>query len=208
VAKSKIPPEPVFANDAPDVESPKDRADWEEFVGRTLAEGNLAKDLHKKLLNGAKNELSRKKIEPTLDLNQVGEFLAWISYSNKATLERFVKSKLDSLGIGLHPRGPGRPKGRNTESTYAQYVEWYTHAIEQCGVLTLKTEFREQYGGRWSDRFREELKLAKWSPQAIDCLLDSQHSRSCAIRRAAQEFGVSRAAIESACRRAAKSAKK
>lgn len=77
----------------------EEEADWAALVEMAVAETNLAKELHKRLLAGAENELYDKKLEPALSPKRVAQFLASVSYAQKNKLAKTIKWGLHSLGI-------------------------------------------------------------------------------------------------------------
>jgi hypothetical protein len=173
-------------------------------VASAGAEIELATDLHKKLLAGAKNELFHQDNEPALSLKRVAEFLASVAHSGKTGMARTVKSGLQALKI-VH-RKRGRPKGRRVESHYAWWVGETQKNIEKSGIFSKRSELREQYGRNWQRHFSSLLQREKWELPGL--LERSRTPRVYAIHLAARFFKVSYDRISRACARTGISAQK
>jgi hypothetical protein len=208
VAKLKNSPRHTLQTEALDLEAPEDQEDWEAYLQRAPKEQKLADDLYLRLLNGARNERSRKKIASSLNLKRVAELLAWMSFSNSASLAAGVPIRLEVLGIERHTTKRGRPKGAKTQYLYVQYVQQASHDIERSGVFAIRRSFKKRYRADWSERFRKRLENSQLSLDEVSWLLVSTKPLTFAIRKAGNYFGVSYAAIDRAWRRVAKSTNK
>jgi hypothetical protein len=99
-AQPKTEPDPFLSDQGVDVHALKDVARSWVTLDEGWEERLLAEDLHRRLLAGAQNELSRTSLdEPALSLKRVAEFLAWIANVSQAAFARDRGAYLGGLGI-------------------------------------------------------------------------------------------------------------
>jgi hypothetical protein len=184
--------------------SREDQAWLLQWVASSGAEIELAADLHKKLLVGAKNELFHQENEPALSLKRVAEFLASVAHSGKTGMARTVKSGLQALKIEHRKRG--RPKGRKAESHYAWWVGETQKSIEKSGIFSKRAQLRKQHGRNWQRHFSSLIQREQWPLTGL--LERSRTPRAYAMHLAAEFFDIPYDQISRACGRAGISGQK
>jgi hypothetical protein len=184
--------------------SREEQAWFLDWIRSSSEEIHLAAELHEKILNGAKNELSGEGIVPTLRPKRVAEVLASIACSKGTDLPATVKRELQGLGIGQFQRG--RPRGRRAESHYSWWVDRTQECIERSGIFVRRNELRRQYGRNWERQFKSLVRREEWP--MFDLLAGSSTPRVYAIHLATRFFRRSYDHISRACGRANRTAHK
>jgi hypothetical protein len=182
--------------------------DFYQFLMRGIEEMNYGKELHKQLIAGAENELTGKRLKPALSLKSVAEFLAWLSRTENTSLPGVVRVGLKSLGVIRPLKKRGRPKGRKADLLYVARVEETMSRIKSDGVFSRREAMKQKYGPNWRVRFMNSLKREEWTVEEIYFLTNSRGPRVFAIHIAARDCNVSYDAVDRACQRVAKAAKK
>jgi hypothetical protein len=202
VAKPKSPADRLSPKNVLNLVSLDNEVDWERYLDKYLPELDLAIDLHKKLLVGAKNELDNESLKPALRLKAVAGFLAEVSNSKGQMLPQIVKQRLQDLGIPHLSNKKGRPPGRKFDRFYLAYIEEVERIIEQDGIFQKRSQLRARRRRNWTTEFRKLLEHDRWPPADIDSLTNSKTPRSFATHKATQYFKVSYDVAAAAYRRA------
>ena len=171
-------------------------------------EGDLARELYKRLLALPKKETSNYCSEPGLSLQGMCRFLASVSNAQGRHLGKVVESGLRALGIPRLARRRGRPRGRNAAQQHALFVHLGQRRIENAGVFLRKRELRTRFRQAWRNPFRKQLAQDGWSREDIELLETCNTPRSFAIQKAVRYFRASYDVIADDCPPAKKSTPK
>jgi hypothetical protein len=207
VAKPKIPRKLFILGQELDIGSLEEDADWQTFVSAANAETEFTADLHQRLLTGAESELGGRQLEP-LSPKRVAEFLTWIASSKNKELANRLKDRLATLGITRASPRQGRPKGRKADLRYLAYFDKVRDIFRQKGVFSRRKDLQIKYGPMWNARFLKELEAEGWTADEISVITTLKSPRAAAIQMAASAFKVTYEAVDRACRRRPKAAKK
>jgi hypothetical protein len=199
VAQQKAPPKSWSLVPVIDRELLEHQADWAEVVDLSGPALSLSRDLYKRLLNGAKNEILGRSLAPSLNLEGIANFLTDISATNAEKLPGLVKCRLKELGIPQLGGKLGHPSGRKQDRRYLVYVEEVEKRVGKLGLFEAKKAAMRE---KRHTQFAARLKRDGWPDYMINLLLTAKSSRSFAVYVTAYEFDVAFDTVDKGCRRA------
>lgn len=175
----------------------EEQKEFLKLTHEAATEIDRLKNLHQRLLIGAKNELFDQDVEPAISFKVLAEFLDALTHAKKAELTKVVKNGLRRLGIVRH--GRDRRPGRWTELHYSWWVDLNRQFVEKCGIFSARMALQKEYPRTWQRYFKNLLKAEGWP--LIDQLAISDTPTEFAMWLATENFGISYHQIYRACRR-------